>query len=115
MVLGASRLQREIGYNPTRFRQMLGEMGGVDAAHRLLGGPATSDGFTTLWERRRLEMSVEAFVLLPWYAHLFTADELDKASQRLRDHDFDVEQHLRRAATEWPAWADEPEPNSDQA
>lgn len=66
MIRGAERLKREIGYNATRFIQMVGELGGVEAARHLLQGQNASDGFTTLWEHRRLEMSVEAHVLLPW-------------------------------------------------
>lgn len=30
IVAGAQRLKREIGYNPVRFTQMLGEIGGCD-------------------------------------------------------------------------------------
>lgn len=30
MVDGAARLKREIGYNPTRFMQMVGELGAAD-------------------------------------------------------------------------------------
>lgn len=45
---------------------MVGEHGGAEAARHLLTGRDASDGFTTLWEHGRLEMSVEAHVLLPW-------------------------------------------------
>jgi len=34
-----------------------------------------SDGFTTLWELRPLDLSVEAYVLRPEYAPLFTEEE----------------------------------------
>jgi hypothetical protein len=104
MVSGAERLKREIGYNPTRFMQMVGELGGVEAARQLLRGRDASDGFTTLWEHRRLEVSVEAFVLLPWYRELFAHNELATAERRLVEHRFDVELLLREAALEPPAW-----------
>lgn len=106
MVRGAERLKREIGYNASRFVQMVGEVGGVETARHLLTGRDASDGFTTLWEHGRLEMSVEAQVLLPWYRELFTADQLATAERRLRDHRFDVDAFLRRAGRERPAWAD---------
>lgn len=48
MVAGAERLKREIGYKPTRFMQMVGELGGVEAARQLLRGRDASDGFTTM-------------------------------------------------------------------
>jgi hypothetical protein len=40
MIRTCDRFQREIAYNPTAFRGMLAEHGGVDAASRLLTGPA---------------------------------------------------------------------------
>jgi hypothetical protein len=104
MVAGAERLKREISYNPTRFLQMVGEYGGVEAAHHLLRGRDASDGFTTLWEHGRLEMSVEAFVLLPWYRQLFAEDELATAERRLIEHRFDVERFVRGASLDPPAW-----------
>lgn len=104
MVVGADRLKREIGYNATRFMQMVGELGGVEAAHQLLRGRGASDGFTTLWEYRRLDMSLEAFVLLPWYRGLFSEEELATAERRLEQHGFDVARFLRRALDAPPAW-----------
>lgn len=70
MVTGADRLKKEIGYNPTRFLNMVANVGGPEAARQLLSGRDASDGFTTLWEAGRLEMSVEATVLLPFAASL---------------------------------------------
>src|SRR4051812_29269151 len=67
MVTGAETLKREIRYNPTRVNQMVAEHGGPEAVRHLLTGRDASDGFTTLWEHHRLDMSVEPFSLLPWY------------------------------------------------
>jgi hypothetical protein len=105
MVAGAERLQKEIGYNATRFMQMVGNLGGVKAARQLLRGQDASDGFTTLWEHQRLELSVEAFALLPWYRGLFSKDQLETAERRLREHRFDVGRFMQRAEETWPAWA----------
>jgi hypothetical protein len=70
---GADCLKKEIGYNPTRFNQMVAEHGGPEAVRLLLKGRDASDGFTTLWEAGRLEMSCEAIALklMPWYQELF--------------------------------------------
>jgi hypothetical protein len=103
-VAGAARLKREIGYNPTRFNRMVSDYGGVGAARRLLTGRDASDGFTTLWEHRRLEMSVEAIALLPWYTALFTEDERATARRRLVEHDFDVDSFLIASAAAPPPW-----------
>ena len=73
-----------IGYRPTTFRRMLAEHGGVETARRLIRGSATS-GFETLWERKRLDLSVEALMLRPSWRALFRPEELAIARKRLRD------------------------------
>lgn len=107
MVEGAARLKHEIGYNPTRFNQMVAEYGGAGAARQLLQGRDASDGFTTLWEAGRLAMSVEACALLPWYSDLFSDDELTTARRRLVEHRFDIDSFLRDRAASPPGWVDE--------
>jgi hypothetical protein len=52
-----------------------------------------------------LDRSVEFTVLLPWFARLFTVDELDEARSRLVLHDFPVDERLARAALDPPSWA----------
>jgi hypothetical protein len=49
-----------------------------------------SDGFTTLWELKRPDLSVEAFVLRPEYAPLFTQEERSIARARLRQYEYAV-------------------------
>ena len=74
---------KQVGYTANRFHQMLTEHGGVETARRLL--PQMSDGFTELWRRKRLDLTVEALVLQPRWESLFSANELDVARSRLRD------------------------------
>jgi hypothetical protein len=78
-----TRARDEAGYNATYFVRMLSELGGLATAQRLLAAPTASEGFTSLWERHRLDLTVEAQVLQPKFAPLFTEEELDVASQRL--------------------------------
>ena len=67
--------KKECKYNATRFFQMLGEHGGVETARRLLAtGSAMQTGLEELWLCKRLDLSVEAKVLLPKYQHLFSDD-----------------------------------------
>jgi hypothetical protein len=42
-----------------------------------------SAGFTELWKRRRLDLTVEAIVLTPRYAALFEESERESAQHRL--------------------------------
>jgi hypothetical protein len=75
--------KREFGYNATRFLQMLGEQGGLATARQLLWKDQPSDGFTTLWSHGRLDLTVEAHVLLPEFASLFTEEDRQQARYRL--------------------------------
>jgi len=77
------RAKREVGYNATRYLQLLSEHGGLATARLLLTTPNVSDGFTTLWEAHRLDLTVEAHVLKPEFRGLFTAGELAVARERL--------------------------------
>jgi hypothetical protein len=69
---------------------MLLEYGGVETARRLLRKDDVSDGFTTLWELKRLDLSVDAFVLRSEYAPLFTEEERGIARARLRQYEYAV-------------------------
>jgi hypothetical protein len=104
MFSGAEVLKREVNYDARRFTQMVAEIGGVEAAKRLLRGADTSAGLARLMEVRRLDLSVEAFVLLPWYRELFTDEELAIAERRLAICEFDLDSFLRRADASQPVW-----------
>lgn len=80
------RAKVEAGYNASRFLQLVEAVGGVAAARQLVTGPP-SDGFTKLWEKGRLDLSVEAHVLRPEFASLFTDDVRRTAYERLRQFD----------------------------
>ena len=62
---------------------MLREHGGLETAHRLMQSPQVSDGLTELWLRGRKDLTVEALVLRPEYAELFSDDERRRAAERL--------------------------------
>ena len=75
--------KKECGYNASRFLQILGTKGGVAAAKQLINKPGGTDGFTTLWEHGRVDLSVEAHVLKLEYAELFTDEERRICRERL--------------------------------
>jgi hypothetical protein len=79
------RAKTECHYNASRFLQMVGERGGLSTARYLLHPPGLSDGFTALWECKRLDLTVEAYVLKPEWQGLFTQDEMAIARKRLSD------------------------------
>ncbi len=88
MITIYERAKRECNYNATRFLQMLGDVGGLQTARRLLGTSEPSDGFTELWLNSRLDLTVEALVLQPRWQGLFTPEELAAARKRLHDLNF---------------------------
>jgi hypothetical protein len=77
------RARSEANYHATYFLSMLAEHGSLATARKLLHAPAVSDGFAALWERGRLDLTVEALVIQPDFADLFTPAETDVARHRL--------------------------------
>lgn len=73
----------EAGYTASYFLGMLAQHGAQETARRLLASPATSDGFAELWERERLDLTVEAIVVEPQFAELFSEGEIAMARRRL--------------------------------
>lgn len=77
------RAGRELGYWATRYLQLVRARGGLGAARHLLHARATSDGYARLRDEGRLDLTVEAYVLRPEFAPLFTAEEIGLARHRL--------------------------------
>lgn len=84
------RAKSEAKYNAQRFLQMVVDQGGVKAARMLIHANAVSDGYTALWERERLDLTVEAMIVASDRFHsLFTQDELSICSRRLTDYGYE--------------------------
>ncbi len=58
------------------------DLGGVETARPLL--PQMSDGFTQLWQRNRLDLTLKSLILQPRRYDLFSDEERDTARRRLR-------------------------------
>ncbi|GAA1190068.1 GmrSD restriction endonuclease domain-containing protein [Prauserella alba] len=84
------RSRTEANYAATYFRSMLSELGPLETARKLLGSPAVSDGFAALWERGRLDLTVEALVTQPQFEELFTEQEINAARKRLDQFGYPV-------------------------
>jgi hypothetical protein len=83
------RAKAECGYNAVRFLQMLAEHGGLGTAKRLLASDDIQYGFTELWERGRVDPTVEAHVLKDEFEGLFSAEERQRARSRLKAHGYE--------------------------
>ena len=84
------RARSDAGYNATRFLQMVSDQGGYEAARTLIHASKPSDGYTALWERGHLELTVEALILRPEWHDLFSEIERNIARQRLADYGYDL-------------------------
>jgi hypothetical protein len=83
------RAKNEAGYTATIFFGMLSRRRGVGTARQLINTTAVSDGYTALFERGRLDLTVEAVVIdnEKWHP-LFSTDELARARKRLEEYDY---------------------------
>ena len=79
------KADRELGIKFKNFLDKVVTLGAINAAKHFLHDPLQS-GFTTLWEHKRLDLTMEALVIQREWAHLFTERELDEARKRLADH-----------------------------
>ena len=83
------KAKSEAKYNAQRFLQMVVDHGGLEAARMLIHSATVSEGYAALWERGRLDLTVEAMILeTQKYHSLFTEDELEVCSQRLKDYNY---------------------------
>jgi len=82
-----SRAKEEANYKASRFLEMLSEHGGVQTAHMLLASSKVSDGYTALWERGRLDLTVEALILEDDWG-LFSEEQINIARRRLDDYEY---------------------------
>lgn len=84
------RAKVEAGYNATVFLKMITDNRGINAAKTLINSAQPSDGYTALYLRGRLDLTVEALVIEDERWHqLFTDEELTRARKRLRDYRYD--------------------------
>ena len=83
------RALREAHYNATRFLAMLSEPGGLETARILIHSSVESEGYTALWERGRLDLTVEAVITdnAEWHP-LFSEEELAICRERLSKYEY---------------------------
>lgn len=82
--------KKELGYNATRFLQLLSEKGGIMTAKILISKDGGTYGFEVLWEHKRLDLSIEAHVLKEEYRELFSDEERTICRERLEKFGYNV-------------------------
>jgi hypothetical protein len=83
------RARSEANYNASRFLQTLYEHHGWQTAQILLHAASVSEGYTALYERRRLDLTVEAVIHdNPKWHPLFTQEDLAICTKRLKEYKY---------------------------
>jgi hypothetical protein len=78
---------REAKYTPHEFHRMLLERGGIATARDLINHAKPSEGYTNLYLRGFLRLTVEAVIFDdPRWHVLFTPEELEICRRRLVDY-----------------------------
>lgn len=73
-----------IGYRPGYLLDMIENSNGSAAAKSLIARPQVSEGFSRLWELGRPDLTVEALILEPRWATVFSDAERAIARRRLK-------------------------------
>ncbi|MES1200984.1 MAG: hypothetical protein ABUS57_06000 [Pseudomonadota bacterium] len=83
------RAKDEANYSANIFLQMLTDQGGLRTAKTLINAIRPSDGYTALWDRGRLDLTVEAVVVgdARWHP-LFAPEEIVRAQRRLSQYGY---------------------------
>lgn len=80
--------QKEYGYNPTRFLQLVSRFGGVKTAKEIIRKNNISDGFDKLQKANRIDLTMEAIIVKKEYAELFTDDEVNSCFDLLCEYGY---------------------------
>jgi len=85
-----TRALEEANYRASVFLNMLNRHGGHETARRLIHSATISPGYTALWGRERLDLTMEAMIIEnPIWHPLFTEEELNICAKRLREYHYE--------------------------
>ena len=73
----------KLGYNPTRFTEMLNSLDGVALAKKLVASGEIQDGMQKIVDLGYPELAMEAIMLESQFSPLFTDGDLQAAKWRL--------------------------------
>ena len=93
------RALNECDYNAKRFLHMPHEHRGLGTARILLHASGVSEGYIALWERKRLDLTVEAVILNGKWETLFTEEERAIARRRLAEYGYSPASETSRTAS----------------
>ncbi len=87
------RSLKETGVNHSLFHRMILETSAHETALHLVHAPKPSDGYTDLYLKGRLDLTVEALVLETKWTPIFEDETRRLARKRLTEYRFDFKKH----------------------
>jgi len=104
LIDGYERTGEEVGFWGYRFLRAVRNNGGLATAKRMLTprSPGQRTGLDRLLEAGRPDLTMEAIIMQPQFRSLFTASELEVASERLGKYGKDAARRIARRERLYP-------------
>lgn len=79
---------KSVKYKPTRLMDYINRYGGYEAAVKYISTESNVQDFAVLWEKERLDLSVEALITKEQYRVLFSEDILSFCDRKLKEYSY---------------------------
>ena len=79
---------KSVKYKPTRLMDYINKYGGYEAAVKYISTESNVQDFAILWEKERLDLSVEALITNEQYRPLFSEDILSFCDRKLKEYSY---------------------------
>lgn len=79
---------KSVKYKPTRLMDYINKYGGYEAAVKYISTESNVQDFAILWEKERLDLSVEALMTKDQYRELFNEDIVNFCDRKLKEYSY---------------------------
>ena len=104
---------KSVKYKPTRLMDYINKYGGYEAAVKYISTESNVQDFAILWEKERLDLSVEALITNEKFRSLFSEDILSFCDRKLKEYSYAP--NKIEEVEEPSGYIDEPEEKMDFA
>lgn len=82
------KIMKSIKYKPTRLMDYINKYGGYEAAVKYISTESNVQDFAVLWEKERLDLSVEALITSETYRSLFQEELVAFCDHKLKEYSY---------------------------
>ena len=82
------KIIKSVKYKPTRLMDYINKYGGYEAAVKYISTESNVQDFAVLWEKERLDLSVEALITNEKFRSLFSEDILSFCDRKLKEYSY---------------------------